>query len=400
MIKRSATASERESPYRNQRKKIAIPLSFPRAALVGLVEKRYNSSSDHLFPHDSRKIMSSPLPFMFYGVLPMRHPFPANVVLAAVFHRIFPVLMVIGAAIYSAFCVPAIQAQDAPASQDIALKKSEKEAEDPYLRITRNEKKAPSALETAIIHYEGRTEDGEILRVDLVAAIHIGDEEYFEELNERFEDYEVVLYELVAPKGTRLTPEMATNRNGNPVSGLQNFLSETLKLEHQLAQIDYMAENFVHADMDPEELLRRMQERKDLTNILLRSFALSMGKQESSGAEGRLLAALFQDDPSLSLKRMFAEEMETSLADSIWVIEGDKGSSLIADRNAAAFEILKEQIAKGNRHIAIYYGAAHMPDFAERLEGELDLNRTGTDWVVAWDITSDGSAREESPSED
>ncbi len=43
----------------------------------------------------------------------------------------------------------------------------------------------------------------DLVRSTLVGARpHIGEKEYYEALNKRFEGYDVVLYELVAPAGT------------------------------------------------------------------------------------------------------------------------------------------------------------------------------------------------------
>ena len=40
--------------------------------------------------------------------------------------------------------------------------------------------------------------------VDLIGAVHVGEKSYYEALDKQFEDYDAVLYELVAPEGTRV----------------------------------------------------------------------------------------------------------------------------------------------------------------------------------------------------
>ena len=65
-----------------------------------------------------------------------------------------------------------------------------------------------------------------------------------------------MLYELVAPQGTRI-PKGAKPGN-HPVAMLQNGLKDMLGLEHQLQYIDYTENNMVHADMSPDELLKSM----------------------------------------------------------------------------------------------------------------------------------------------
>ena len=77
----------------------------------------------------------------------------------------------------------------------------------------------PIALETAIVRY-GPTTMTRLIKtahVDLVAAVHIGEKEYFSTLNQLFQTYDVVLYELVAPpnatSSTRWRPPFWSNRN-------------------------------------------------------------------------------------------------------------------------------------------------------------------------------------------
>jgi hypothetical protein len=117
------------------------------------------------------------------------------------------------------------------------------------------------------------------------------------------------------------------------------------------------------------------------------------GQKEEMRLQGRLLGSLvFASDPSLSLKRIFAEEMINQLDDAGWVI-GGSGSAIITDRNAAALKVLRQEIKNGKKKIAIFYGAAHLPEFAKSLEKDFQMKHTGTDWVIAWDLTKEKSAR-------
>ena len=100
------------------------------------------------------------------------------------------------------------------------------------------------SLETAVVTY--RNDQG--ARVDLVAAIHVGDRAYFDALNRMFAGYDAVLYEVVKPAGMEVPAP--GERADNPVSSLQRFIKDMLGLEFQLDQVDYRAKNFVHADLD------------------------------------------------------------------------------------------------------------------------------------------------------
>jgi DNA-binding LacI/PurR family transcriptional regulator len=69
---------------------------------------------------------------------------------------------------------------------------------------------------------------------------------------------------------------------------------------------------------------------------------------------------------------------------------GEEGSTLITDRNGAALEVLSEEIEKGHKRIAIFYGAAHMDDFDQRLKKDFDLEPGEVEWLEAWDLRMPG----------
>ena len=284
-------------------------------------------------------------------------------------------------------------------AQPEAKKSAESKKSDAYVRITRPEgKKIPISMDTAITHFEGKFR-GETVHVDLIAAVHLGDLEYYEELNKRFKDYEVVLYELVIPEGVEIdentfSQESREERGTNPLSALQGGMSKTLGLEHQLEHIDYTAENFVHADITAEEFAKRVSERGDISNTFSRAFILNMSRQEeSSKLNGRMFATLFSKNKTLSLKRVFADVMIDQMVDTQWIFSGDTGSALITDRNAVALKKLREQFQAGKTKVAIFYGAAHLYEFANSLEKDFRMKPTGTDWLIAWDLTADETAR-------
>jgi hypothetical protein len=68
---------------------------------------------------------------------------------------------------------------------------------------------------------------------------------------------------------------------------------------------------------------------------------------------------------------------------------------LIKDRNAAALKVFNQEVVKGRKRIAIFYGAAHMPDMEERLEKEYGLKRQGSHWLTAWDMKIDDDRLQE-----
>ena len=263
-----------------------------------------------------------------------------------------------------------------------------------FLRIDREEgQKQPKSLDTAVIRYEGKGEKK--VQVDLIAAVHVAEKRYYEELNERFKGYDVVLYELVIPEGVEPNEALFAERQdqrgeGNLLSTVQVALSDTLGLTHQLKVVDYTAKNFVHADMTAEDFLKRVSERGDIAGVFSRAMMHSLSEQAAAQAgkvEGRLFASLFSKNKNLTLKRIFAEEMINQLDTSMWIISGDEGSAIITDRNAIALKRLREQIDAGKEKIAIFYGAAHLKEFAQSLQKEFQMEKIKTDWIIAWDLT-------------
>jgi len=268
--------------------------------------------------------------------------------------------------------------------------------EQDFLRLRRNDVDEPVALETAIASYEGTVQGKQVL-VDLIGAVHVADQAYYDELNREFESYDVVLYELVAPRDT--TPK-AGERSAHPVSFLQLAMKNMLSLQFQLDCIDYEKKNFVHADMTPEEFSESMNQRgESMMQMFLRMFGQSIAMQSRDPArnsDAQLLSALFAkpERRSQHLKRIMAEQFEDMEAATA-VLDGPEGSTIVTERNKAALRVLKQQLDAGRARIAIFYGAAHLPDMEERLAADFQLKRKGTKWLTAWDLSVGNTAENE-----
>ncbi len=264
-----------------------------------------------------------------------------------------------------------------------------------YIRITRDEADEPLALQTAIVHFvpaagaQGSGATNGDLQVDLVGAVHVGEKSYYDALNKAFENYDVVLYELVAPEGTRVPK--GGKSSGHPVALLQNGLKDMLALEHQLQLVDYTKENMVHADMSPDDFAKSMEDRDE---SFLGMFARMWGQaiaqqsaQKSRTSDFDVLAALFSRDRAGTMKRVMAEQFE-NVEGVMQALEGPDGSTIITERNKVALKKLAEQIAAGKKKIAIFYGAGHLGDMEKRLNSDFELKRSGEDWLDAWNLTS------------
>jgi hypothetical protein len=257
-----------------------------------------------------------------------------------------------------------------------------------YLRLGRDDAGVPVALQTSIVRF--RPADGALpadLEVDLVGAVHVGDSRYYQELNARFTEYDAVLYELVAPEGTRVP--LGGVDDASFLSGIQGGMADVLGLTFQLDQIDYTRPNLIHSDLSPEDLSRSMAERGETpAGLIARALAMSMNEYAKDPMGVRslaLVAAFFSADRERMLKAQLAPmllDMENSTA----VFEGESGTSVIGERNKRAVSVLEERIRLGDRRIAIFFGAAHMTGIAELVETGLGLNKDSTVWVDAWNL--------------
>ncbi len=302
-------------------------------------------------------------------------------------HKAWLRLTVIATLLTSIFPI-ASQAKEKAAPAKEATARTDKPR---WVRIVRNARKVPQALQTATVRYRGKNHAGEPVMVDLVAAIHIGDRSYYEALNKQFKQYDALLYELVAKPGTRLR-RGAKPSSGHPVGAAQNGLKNLLQLEHQLTWVDYTKKNFVHADMSPRQFARTMADRgESFSQMLFRLMGSAMAAESQQQARGEshelnLLAALFASDRPLQLKRAMAgqlEQMESILSG----FGGPDGSTIITERNKVALDVLAKRLTAGERRLGIFYGAGHMEDMDQRLRTRFKLLPDKTTWTTAWDLS-------------
>lgn len=257
-----------------------------------------------------------------------------------------------------------------------------------YVRIHRNEKSEPQALQTALVRYVGKPGTqfaGKI--VDLLGVVHIGQAEYYEHLDELLGAYDKVLYELVAPDGTRIKPEDLQRRR-SVLASVQTGMKDMLNLEYQLEKIDYMAENFRHADMSPEEFSEDLENRGDsVWKMVARMMGAGIATQSKSGGDVNMIMALFSSDRSKLMKRAMASQLVDIEMVTAGMDDANGENTLIKGRNRKAFEVLRDELGGESETVAVFYGAGHLADMADRLESEFDMQRKTTEWFDAWDLT-------------
>ena len=254
-----------------------------------------------------------------------------------------------------------------------------------YLRY--QEDKNTGALEVAVISLQHK-ENG--AKVDLFGAVHIGDKAYYDQLNKEFKKYDSVLYEMVKPAG--LEPAQFSGRPQSSVSMMQTFMQKQLDLAYQLDEVDYTVKNFVHADMTIKEFRQEQQERGE--NMFMLMFKLMREDMAARAKQGRrpeeittaeLLKALLSPKRSVELKYLLARQfnqMERITAG----LNNEKGSVILTGRNKVALAVLKKELNAGRKNLAIFYGAAHLPDMEKRMISKMGFERKKTRWIKAWDL--------------
>jgi hypothetical protein len=255
-----------------------------------------------------------------------------------------------------------------------------------FLRL--NDDEVRPRLEVSIMTLKGK--DG--FTVDLVSAVHIADASYFHDLNNRFTGYDAVLYEMVKPKGAP-APKRG-QKSGSAVSAVQRGMKAMLGLTFQLDEIDYQKDNFIHADMDVYDFFAAQEKRGEslfslMMDAYMRQLTAPPPPPPADGKPVKYRPINFGTTPAerqLALKTIFAGVFGNLERQSLG-LDSPEGSAILTDRNDAALKVLREVRKDGKQRIALFYGAAHMPDLAKKLVATDGLEVVNTEWLTAWDLT-------------
>ncbi len=265
-----------------------------------------------------------------------------------------------------------------------------------YMRLSANEE----SLQVALVRFQPRSGD-KTWFVDLVSAVHVADKAYYDELNKRFND--AVLYELVAPEGTKIPYQTTVDKESqstagkadwqrakSPITLIQTMMTDILGLSFQMDAVDYSANHFIHADFSPQEFSDSMEARGEtIFGMVLQLWRAGLAKQLTAGNSSNMdiMQLLMASDKQLALKQLMAKEFVGSEA-IFDAFEGAEGSTLVAARNQKALKVLKRTlIDKKPESVAIFYGAGHMQDFQQRLITDFDLVPVSVEWIDAWSLT-------------
>jgi len=258
-----------------------------------------------------------------------------------------------------------------------------------FVRVSHDSKGKPISLDTAIT----RVVSSQGWTVDLVGAVHLGEKEYYDRLNSDFRAYDAVLYELIADSSPGQKPIPVAGDTSNPLSALQSGLCKMLGLQFQLDWIDYRPTNFIHADISPDEFAKSMEKRHEsmgqmLLRILKASAADSSTTEEDPGKDLDLIGIMLHgpSPKDRHILRLMMADSFTNLDQLNDILNGPNGSTLLHTRNDKALKVLRREIQAGKRHLAIFYGAAHMPDMLAKLRKDPAVKLGGQRWLFSWDL--------------
>lgn len=263
-------------------------------------------------------------------------------------------------------------------------------APESYVRFVQDEENSKNAaLQTAVAHFTHPDKQVEIV---LYGVVHIADKAYYEAVQRDLDSYDVVLYEGVAPGKTQ--PTEADKGLGE----MQQAMGNMLGLTFQKDGINYKRKNLVHADMNMDQL------KKAMGGETFNPLGQVMGKNQMKQMGPMLkMAGQFMKSPAMkpmrdNLKRMMAGQLANA---DMGKAMGEKTMHVILiERNKVVMKVLEKQLQKTTKgKIAIFYGAAHNPDFEERF-AKLGWTKTSKRWMSAWKIGDGADEGEEDEDED
>lgn len=259
---------------------------------------------------------------------------------------------------------------------------------------------ASAVMQTSVTRYR-HPQSGQV--VSLVGAVHIGEKSYYESIQAELDRHDLVLYELVggpAPgspealeEDTEDTEDMGASVGFIQV--MQRELQSILQLQHQMDGIDYTRNNMRHADLNGADFARALAEN-GLFNIDPKALLNGIGPAMLDGL-GLQAALASQDENSVNRVRWMMGKMMANSVSQMAILGIDdieKPQDLILGiRNDQAWKVLQKSIPEGWRRIAIFYGAAHLPDLRRRLLQDGWIFEQ-IEWIPAWRIPVENSENE------
>lgn len=253
-------------------------------------------------------------------------------------------------------------------------------------------------LQTSSTEY--RPASGAGPSVWLIGVAHLGSEAYFQAIQQRLDRHTVVLYEGI---GLRDVKDAPGTRADDP--GIQTTLAKALGLKFQLDSIDYRRRSFVNSDLHVPELQQEVKRRgvDPAQPAGEETFDQLVEALQGTGAMGGALSqmvGILGSTPQMQemTKTMLIEVLGQAgelmgLAKNLSPDMRDLFDVILTQRNAVVMRDLRMHLGQlqPTDSIAVFYGAAHMDEIAQRLRDELNYTPVKTEWDTAFSADSSQS---------
>lgn len=292
----------------------------------------------------------------------------------------------------------------------------------PYMRVGNPDRET---VELQIALRKFRPANGEGPTVWLSAVSHLGDTNYFAQLQQHLDEVGLVLFEGVGGPPPKPEPDAGDDSKPNQkevLGGVQTTMAESLGLVFQLEAIDYDRDNFQSSDMSLGQL-RWLMMGGDEAELPPRNvpvfraptpkpkgeegaakpnpeFERLMQVMDGSSVLGGIVdmtLRMIGSSPKLqAMTRLMFIETLGRLQGDLTQMQGlppdmqELIKVLIRSRNRIVLEDLKEAIQSDHPppSVSVFYGAGHMDDFEKRMRAELNYEPAGDVWLKAFDINT------------
>lgn len=234
----------------------------------------------------------------------------------------------------------------------------------------------------------------------LIGVVHVGESQYFAEIDDLLQRCEVVFYEGIHPKsvgpqskqveaGNELFPFTLESSSKLEIS-LDKIREEQLEFAQELDlsfQFHILSpkDNWILADTNSEDFAKSIQ---DLSHEEL---SLDKNPLEENPNDTRQMSpdSANSIQNKYFIRRNLAEEITTS---SQKINSNPKYAkvldALVKKRNNIVLKKLSSYLDSSTT-LGIIYGAAHMPDFLTRLDKEWGYKVVDSRWIPAWSLTKE-----------
>lgn len=297
--------------------------------------------------------------------------------------------------------------QDPSSTTDDPAHQSDTRKPTDFLRVQTDEYGSPIAMQTATAKYVLEDANGNVVfEVSLESVIHIADSSYYRGFQNRFDRYDVVLFESI------LKEDKNSSSNDSELPGgfkmFQQLSTGTLGLAYQFDEINYEGQKLINADLTPDEILERVSDRGDskatLFSDMLAHIIQKMTTSKDESVEGQdpgsasesdvransplselKLSILTDADGIMKIRRLMSlalvhsELLESTYPPSVQKI-------IVGDRNDRIMSVLQSEKEDGKNNVAIFFGVSHMSDLESRLIDGLGMKLKSVNWRNAWDL--------------